>query len=149
MSPPYQLDPRSSEAFWRFGHPGPGSFQWKVALLPAAVATLTAKLPLLAGPCILHHVLVHMPTSCPPITHTHCSYSMWKEQFSAGAGYDWALVCGTQLAKMARVTPRLGNGPTLWDLFCSFPQHKTDIFTSTFFLLLPCQCTYVPLRDFN
>ena len=74
---------------------------------------------------------------------------MWKEQFSAGAGYDWALVRGTQLAKMARVTPRLGNGPTLWDLFCSFPLHETDIFTSTFFLLLPRQCTYVPLRDFN
>ena len=72
---------------------------------------------------------------------------MWKEQFSAGAGYDWALVRGTQLAKMARVTPRLGNGPTLWDLFCSFPQHKTDIFYFNF-LFIASPPMYV-MRGFN
>ena len=35
---------------------------------------------------------------------------MWKEQLCGG--YDWALVRGAPgPSKMARVTPRLGNGP--------------------------------------
>ena len=150
------LETQSRKGFWRFDHSGHGRSLWYgqwpswsskafggLAILVLegrfAVATLPAgcraKLPLLASRCILHHVLVHMPTSCPPITHTHCSYSMWKQQLCAGAGYDWPLVRGTQLAKMARVTPRLGNGPRFGT--CSVLFHNIR---QIFSLQLSCNC---------